>query len=683
MVIPCLPHPFSLILLGKTFDHTIEGNNMTRASARERLEEGERLFFNGYVIKAQEIFESLIREDGASKEALNDLGVIAHQHGDTEKAFHYFVRALHVDPHYQEAIDNLCHLRGELERNRSAVERIQGHETQGTRAAANTVSSSVHHLDLHIRLIANRKDYLVGYCKSKSVIHLGCVGSGSVEERFRDGSHLHLRLSRVTSSLVGVDINAQGIAAMKRAGFDKCLVKDVERDGIDPELITHMDVILVPEVLEHLSNPGHFLDHLKRLNYPGDIVFSVPNAFSYRTHTYIKKMRVEFVHPDHHFYFSPTTLRTFFKKHGFSTISQVLYYWPSRDAFGEELESELQNHPYLAEGIIAIVKDCRHVEGFETSLEQPKIDPSVGRRGPTEGPLQKADRNQTSSIPYKLYYSQGIAHHGEKMRRMLGLDHYVPSIHINEPVWFFGLYFDQDYLQVLGHQGKKIINWRGSDTFQLKASPARLRLIKDICALHVCQSDRQQAVLAEFGIKSIVRSMINEVTGNITVTPFPEDRTRILVFWKRGIDDFIRADLFFEITSKSQDVEFHIVGDEDPNRFIGAGKENLIYHGFLSEQELNGLMDRCKGTLRPWISDGTPNIQTKMVLKGRYAAHSCQFEKVALCRTVDDYVAWIEWLKGVTVPNLEARDWWLRHLNNFDFLHPDFDFQGPSLREER
>jgi 2-polyprenyl-3-methyl-5-hydroxy-6-metoxy-1,4-benzoquinol methylase len=654
---------------------------MTRASTRERLEEGERLFFNGHVIKAQEIFESLIREDGASKEALNNLGVIAHQYGDTKKAFHHFMQALHIDPHYQEAIDNLCHLKGELERDRSPVEGIQSPDTQGTRAAASTISSSVHHLDPHVRLVANRKDYLVDYCKSKSVIHIGCVGSGSVEERFSDGSHLHLRLSRVTSSLVGVDINAHGIAAMKRAGFDKCLVKDIERDGIDPELITNTDVILVPEVLEHLSNPGHFLDHLKRLNYPGDIIFSVPNAFSYRTHSYIKNMRVEFVHPDHHFYFSSTTIRTLFKKHGFSTISQILYYWPSRDAFGEELKSELQNHPYLAEGIIAIVKDCRHVEGFETSFEQPHIDTAVRGRRHTEGPLENAGRNQTSSISYKLYYSQGIAHHGEKMRKMLRLDHYVPSIHINDPVWFFGFYFDQDYFQVLAHQGKKVINWRGSDALQLKNNPARIRMIKKIRALHVCQSDRQQAILTEFDMKCIVRPMIAEVVEDISVTPFPKDHTRILVFWKRWMDDFIRAKLFFEIALNTPDVEYHIVGDENSDRFTGAGKENLIYHGFLRERELDNLMDQCKGTLRPWMSDGTPNIQTKMILKGRYAAHSCRFEKVALCKTVDDYVAWIEWLKGVTVPNLEARDWWLSHLNNFDFLQPDFDLGNQSPGE--
>jgi hypothetical protein len=111
--------------------------------------------------------------------------------------------------------------------------------------------------------------------------------------------------------------------------------------------------------------------------------------------------------------------------------------------------------------------------------------------------------------------------------------------------------------------------------------------------------------------------------------------------------------------------------------------ENIVFHGFISEVELDELMDRCKGTIRPWISDGTPNIQTKMLLKGQYAAHSCQFNKVSLCKSVDDYVAWIESLKSVQTPNLEARDWWVSHLNNFDFLKTDFEPNVYFMRNDR
>lgn len=111
-----------------------------------------------------------------------------------------------------------------------------------------------------------------------------------------------------------------------------------------------------------------------------------------------------------------------------------------------------------------------------------------------------------------------------------------------------------------------------------------------------------------------------------------------------------------------------MVGDEDPSRFNRPGMENIIFHGHVPEIEIDHLMDLCKGIIRPWLSDGTPNIQTRMLLKGRYAAHSCRFEKVAQCSTAEEYVRWVNDLKDVRELNIKARDWWMKNLNHFDFL---------------
>ncbi len=288
--------------------------------------------------------------------------------------------------------------------------------------------------------------------------------------------------------------------------------------------------------------------------------------------------------------------------------------------------------------------------------------------------LSLVHRVLNQRLPWKLYASPGVIHHAENAREMLKLGHYIPSLHYHDPVWFFGMYFDQDFLQVLAHQGRKIINWRGSDALQLMNSPWRKGILKEIEALHVCQSERQQNALRELGLDAVIRPMLNTDPNDISLIPLPKGpETRILVFWRRGIDAFIQANMFFSIASSCPGVIFHIVGDENPERFSRPGRENIKFHGFLDEEALHGLMDQCKGTIRPWISDGTPNIQTKMLLKGRYAAHSCKFEKVAQCQSADEYVEWLSWLETVTQPNRKAREWWLRNLNNFDFLNPEFN----------
>jgi len=283
-----------------------------------------------------------------------------------------------------------------------------------------------------------------------------------------------------------------------------------------------------------------------------------------------------------------------------------------------------------------------------------------------------------SKSQWKFYCSPGMLHHGEPVRKILELPPYVPSIHIEDPVWFFGMYFESDYLQVLAHHGKKILNWRGTDATQLQRDPGRIQIIKNITALHVCQSCRQQEILSQLAIPSIVRPMVNTRIEDIEVTEFPQHGTHILIYWRKGIDEIIGAKMFFDIASQCEDVVFHVIGREDPSRFKKAGMENICFHGYVSEAELNRLMDLCKGTIRPWSLDGTPNIQTRMLLKGRYAAHRLRFEKVAQCTTVEEYVQWICDLKKITKPNIEASKWWRGHVNNFDFLEPGFTADIPS-----
>lgn len=111
---------------------------------------------------------------------------------------------------------------------------------------------------------------------------------------------------------------------------------------------------MIPEVIEHLSNLGLFLDNLYSCNFDGDILISAPNSFSYRITEYLSQA-VELVHPDHNYYFSLTTLTTILNKHGFDITRHLMYYWPSDDAFGQKYEKILNQSPYQAEGIIAIV----------------------------------------------------------------------------------------------------------------------------------------------------------------------------------------------------------------------------------------------------------------------------------------------------------------------------------------
>ncbi len=74
------------------------------------LSNGEALFADGKIEEAEKCFLSLAENDSECKEAYNNLGVIAFQNDDKEKAIDYFTRALEIDPLYIDTIVNYTNL---------------------------------------------------------------------------------------------------------------------------------------------------------------------------------------------------------------------------------------------------------------------------------------------------------------------------------------------------------------------------------------------------------------------------------------------------------------------------------------------------------------------------------------------------------------------------------------------
>jgi Methyltransferase domain len=125
----------------------------------------------------------------------------------------------------------------------------------------------------------------------------------------------------------GIDIDTQGIQLLRSHGFGNLFVGDV----CDPRTSSLLppcdfDLVLVSEVIEHLENPGLFLRALR--NYmdgsPSQILVTVPNAF--RLVTLLKLLHgVEYVHPDHNYYFSYHTLCALLSKTGFQVTNVCVY----------------------------------------------------------------------------------------------------------------------------------------------------------------------------------------------------------------------------------------------------------------------------------------------------------------------------------------------------------------------
>lgn len=178
-----------------------------------------------------------------------------------------------------------------------------------------------------VPLLRGRQTLILQKCKGKRVLHLGCVDAGLLHERFARGELMHQRLAAVAEVLWGVDIDEKGIAYLRAQGFEHLTAGDLcAPETLAALLGQEFDIIVASEVVEHLLNPGLFLDSVRRLMTPGrtELIVTVPNAFRIETLLWLRR-GVEYVHPDHNYWFSYLTAGNLLRKTGY-TLSEVYAY---------------------------------------------------------------------------------------------------------------------------------------------------------------------------------------------------------------------------------------------------------------------------------------------------------------------------------------------------------------------
>lgn len=222
-----------------------------------------------------------------------------------------------------------------------------------------------------VRVVGDRHAFVVERCRGRRVLHLGCVDAGVLEDRFRRGELLHQKLAAVASELWGSDVDEAGIDFLRAQGFDRLLAADGCRPGaFDALARERFDVVVACEILEHLANPGLFLDNVRGLVEPGrtELIVSVPNAFRFTNLRWLVRRR-ELVHPDHNYWFSYVTLRHLLSSAGLR-VNELLVYqleepWLLRRPFrpyvflrrlpGTLAKRWLMHRtPFFADGLVAL-----------------------------------------------------------------------------------------------------------------------------------------------------------------------------------------------------------------------------------------------------------------------------------------------------------------------------------------
>lgn len=211
---------------------------------------------------------------------------------------------------------------------------------------------------VRLDLVSDRAGLLCDLvARHNCVAHIGCTDSPYTEMRLRCGDLLHTRL-RPQVRLVGFDIDSAALELLAtRLPGSELVSVDVAAE-VPVNHRQAYDLVLAGEVLEHVANPGAFLEGCRGMLDPrGRLCVTVPNACS-------PKIAVralagfEAVHPDHHVYYGPRTLTRTLETAGFK-VQWMATYLAKPGSVGQvlnlglSLSSHLRRGP-IGDGLVAL-----------------------------------------------------------------------------------------------------------------------------------------------------------------------------------------------------------------------------------------------------------------------------------------------------------------------------------------
>jgi len=175
--------------------------------------------------------------------------------------------------------------------------------------------------------VVNRIEFLKKACTGKTVLHIGSA-SGP----------LHGILKPVCKELWGLD---------KAESSEENYIKmDLESDrSLSTSWVTKtdFDLVLLGEVLEHMSCPGELLSGCAHFKWP--LIITVPNAFAAAGFSHAAK-GIENVNLDHVAYYSYHTLKQLVERYNYNI---KVFLWHGDPITNRAL-------PMLSEGLIFIVE---------------------------------------------------------------------------------------------------------------------------------------------------------------------------------------------------------------------------------------------------------------------------------------------------------------------------------------
>ena len=238
--------------------------------------------------------------------------------------------------------------------------------------------------------IHHRLEWLESRVAGKVVLHLGAADAcdreaeAALNARARQHDYAHRVLSSASRCYRALDYNREAIERLASASaIDDIDYGNLEQRETLPEYTESFEVVALPEVIEHLDNPGLALANLREAYMgPGThLLITTPNSLSF-LNFFLVLLGRETQNTDHVATYSPRLLTEMLARQGFTVVEQAYYqstlarsrtgtgrrwiqmrnYWPIKSwkllsVIGWVIANIcLRLHPAFADGLLVVAR---------------------------------------------------------------------------------------------------------------------------------------------------------------------------------------------------------------------------------------------------------------------------------------------------------------------------------------
>jgi SAM-dependent methyltransferase len=221
--------------------------------------------------------------------------------------------------------------------------------------------------------LVERVPFLQDAVRGRSVVHVGFADAGYRQFHQERDEWLHAHLAGPARSLVGIDLDPEGVEAARRDGYEAHVADCCDPDAVAALGVERAEVVVAGEIIEHLDNPGGFLEALHLVAAPdGRLVITTPNAYGW-VNPVAAVAGIEVNHPDHIVMYTWSTLAELLRRHGWEVVETATYVPSVKSLDGEGLTLRLLGlgarlllavqrlvartlAPFVADGLIVVAR---------------------------------------------------------------------------------------------------------------------------------------------------------------------------------------------------------------------------------------------------------------------------------------------------------------------------------------